>query len=68
MIDLMLTDFTGDADPFRKENNIITPHLYTVIDTTIIDKPIPLFSSLEKPYTISFENVTLVLNHEFDLD
>lgn len=45
MIDLMLQDFTGDADPFRKYNNIITPHLYTVIDTRIIDKPIPLFSS-----------------------
>ncbi|CAD8195884.1 unnamed protein product [Paramecium pentaurelia] len=68
MIDLMLQDFTGDADPFRKYNNIITPHLYTVIDTRIIDKPIPLFSSQEKPYTISFENVTLVLNHEIDPD
>ncbi|CAD8122185.1 unnamed protein product [Paramecium sonneborni] len=68
MIELMLTDFSGDADPFRKENNIITPHLYTVIDTTIIDKPIPLFSTQEKPYIISFENVTLVLNHQIDPD
>ncbi|CAK63848.1 unnamed protein product (macronuclear) [Paramecium tetraurelia] len=64
MIDLMLQDFSGDVDPFRKQNNIITPHLYAVIDTAIIDKPIPLFSSQEKPFTISFENITLVLNHE----
>ncbi|CAD8196818.1 unnamed protein product [Paramecium octaurelia] len=68
MIDLMLQDFSGDVDPFRKQNNIITPHLYAVIDTAIIDRPIPLFSSQEKPFTISFENITLVLNHEITPD
>ncbi|CAD8197605.1 unnamed protein product [Paramecium pentaurelia] len=29
MIELTLKDFNGDDDPFKKENNIITPLLVT---------------------------------------
>ncbi|CAD8188631.1 unnamed protein product [Paramecium pentaurelia] len=62
IIQLEIQDFLGDVDPFRKENNIITPNLYRV--TTINEKPIPLFSSEDKPFKISIDNGTLVLNHD----
>ncbi|CAD8110315.1 unnamed protein product [Paramecium primaurelia] len=64
IIQLELQDFLGDVDPFRKENNIITPNLYRILNTTIVDKPIPLFSSEEKPFKISINNGTIVLNHQ----
>ncbi|CAD8214678.1 unnamed protein product [Paramecium pentaurelia] len=64
MIELILLDFTSDVDPFRKQNNIITPHLYIITNTTIDNEPIPLFSNEDKPFTISIDNLTLVLNHE----
>ncbi|CAD8093679.1 unnamed protein product [Paramecium primaurelia] len=62
IIQLEIQDFLGDVDPFRKENNIITPNLYRV--TTINEKPIPLFSNEDKPFKISIDNGTLVLNHD----
>ncbi|CAD8153398.1 unnamed protein product [Paramecium octaurelia] len=65
IIQLKLQDFSGDVDPFRKENNIITPNLYIILNTTIVDKPIPLFSSKDKPFTISIDNGTIVLNHDY---
>ncbi|CAK86794.1 unnamed protein product, partial (macronuclear) [Paramecium tetraurelia] len=65
IIQLELQDFSGDVDPFRKENNIITPNLYRILNTTIIDKPIPIFSSEDKPFKISIDNGTIVLNHDF---
>ncbi|CAD8112877.1 unnamed protein product [Paramecium sonneborni] len=65
IIELELQDFLGDVDPFRKENNIITPNLYRILNTTIIDKPIPLFSSEENPFKISLSNGTIVLNHDY---
>ncbi|CAD8116149.1 unnamed protein product [Paramecium primaurelia] len=65
IIELELQDFLGDVDPFRKENNIITPNLYIVLNTTIYDKPIPLFSSEDKPFKISIDNGTIVLNHDY---
>lgn len=52
-------------DPFRKENNIITPNLYRILNTTIIDKPISLFSSEDNPNKISVNNGTIVLNHAY---
>lgn len=55
----------GDIDPFRKENNIITPNLYRILNTTIVDKPIPLFSSEDKPFKISISDGTIVLNHDY---
>ncbi|CAD8194828.1 unnamed protein product [Paramecium pentaurelia] len=65
VIQLELQDFSGEVDPFRRENNIITPYLYKIIDRTIIDKPIPLFSSEDKPFIISIDNGTIVLNHDY---
>ncbi|CAD8118664.1 unnamed protein product [Paramecium primaurelia] len=62
MIELTLEDFTRDVDPFKKENNIITPLLVTFMNTTVQEKPIPLFSNDEKPYRIELSNVNLVLN------
>ena len=66
VFELELQDFLGEADPFRKENNIITPHLYLIINTTIVDKPIPLFSNEDKPYKITIDNGTIVLNHDYN--
>ncbi|CAD8129665.1 unnamed protein product [Paramecium sonneborni] len=65
IIELELQDFLGDIDPFRKENNIITPNLYRILNTTIVDKPIPLFSSENKPFKISISDGTIVLNHDY---
>ncbi|CAK73207.1 unnamed protein product (macronuclear) [Paramecium tetraurelia] len=62
MIELNLEDFTGDVDPFKKVNNIITPLLVTFINTTVLEKPIPLFSNDQNPYRIELKNVNLVLN------
>ncbi|CAK82847.1 unnamed protein product (macronuclear) [Paramecium tetraurelia] len=62
MIQLSLEDFTGDVDPFKKENNIITPLLVTLMNTTVQAKPIPLFSNDQNPYIIELSNVSLVLN------
>ncbi|CAD8126707.1 unnamed protein product [Paramecium sonneborni] len=58
MIQLILLDFSGD------QNNIVTPKLYTIENTTITDPPITLFSSGEYLFTLSLTNITLVLNHE----
>ncbi|CAD8109111.1 unnamed protein product [Paramecium sonneborni] len=65
IIELELQDFFGELDPFRKENNIITPNLYRILNTTIVDKPIPLFSSENKPFKISISDGTIVLNHDY---
>ncbi|CAD8179801.1 unnamed protein product [Paramecium octaurelia] len=64
IIQLELQDFSGDADPFRKEHNIITPNLYRILNSKIIDKPIPLFSSEDRPFTLSIDKGTIVLNHD----
>ncbi|CAD8060861.1 unnamed protein product [Paramecium primaurelia] len=63
LIEINLQDFTNDIDPFRKTNNIITPLLYTIINSTIINQSIPLFSTSESPYQISLSNGSLVLNN-----
>ncbi|CAD8210301.1 unnamed protein product [Paramecium pentaurelia] len=61
-IQISLQDFSGDIDPFQKENNIITPLLFTYKDKTIYEKPIALFSSQEQPYLIKLNNASLILN------
>ncbi|CAD8130281.1 unnamed protein product [Paramecium sonneborni] len=68
IIQLELQDFVGDVDPFRKENNIITPNLYRILNKTIIDKPFPLFTSEEKPFKIFISNGTIVLNNDYKGD
>ncbi|CAD8174751.1 unnamed protein product [Paramecium pentaurelia] len=65
-IQIQLQDFSGDVDPFQKENNIITPLLFTYQDVTIYDEPIPLFSSKELPYLIQLNKGSLVLNTLFE--
>ncbi|CAD8131282.1 unnamed protein product [Paramecium sonneborni] len=65
VIELELQDFLGDVDPFRKEDNIITPNLYRVVNTSIDDKPISLFSSEDEPYKILIDNGTIVLNNNY---
>ncbi|CAD8101452.1 unnamed protein product [Paramecium sonneborni] len=62
MIELSLEDFNGGVDPFKKENNIITPLLVTFMNTTVKEKPIPLYSDNQNPYRIELSNVNLVLN------
>ncbi|CAD8073890.1 unnamed protein product [Paramecium primaurelia] len=62
VIEIQLLDFLGDIDPFKKENNIITPLLFTFINTSILEEPIPLFSSEDQPYRIELKNLTIVLN------
>ncbi|CAD8159263.1 unnamed protein product [Paramecium pentaurelia] len=62
VIEIQLLDFLGDIDPFKKENNIITPLLFTFINTSILEEPIPLFSSEDQPYRIQLKNLTIVLN------
>ncbi|CAD8081420.1 unnamed protein product [Paramecium sonneborni] len=68
LIEIQLQDFTGDVDPFQKENNIITPLLFTFLNTTIEDEPIALFSNQNLPYRIVLTNITLVLNSMFNQD
>ncbi|CAD8075046.1 unnamed protein product [Paramecium sonneborni] len=68
IIELQLQDFTGDIDPFQKENNIITPLLFKFLNTTIQEEPTHLFSTQEKPYTISINNLSLVLNTLVEYD
>ncbi|CAD8125412.1 unnamed protein product [Paramecium sonneborni] len=63
LISISLQDLTMDIDPFRKANNIITPLLYTIINSTIIKDPVALFSTPEFPYLISLSNGSLVLNN-----
>ncbi|CAD8202403.1 unnamed protein product [Paramecium pentaurelia] len=63
IIQLEFQDFLGGVDPFKKENNIITPKLYRIINSTIVDKPIPLFSSKDKPSKIFINDGTIVLNN-----
>lgn len=59
---------TNDIDPFRKTNNIITPLLYTIINSTILKNPIPLFSTPEYSYQITLSNGSLVLNNLDSID
>ncbi|CAD8160163.1 unnamed protein product [Paramecium octaurelia] len=63
LIQITLQDLTNDIDPFRKVKNIITPLLYTIINSTILKDPIPLFSTQEDPYQITLSNGSLVLNN-----
>ncbi|CAD8161833.1 unnamed protein product [Paramecium pentaurelia] len=68
LIQITLQDLTNDIDPFRKDNNIITPLLYTIINSTILKNPIPLFSTPEYSYQITLSNGSLVLNNLDSID
>ncbi|CAD8146677.1 unnamed protein product [Paramecium octaurelia] len=61
-IQLTLQDFSSDIDPFRKENNIITPLVFIIENTTILQDPVPVYSSEDSKYKIEAQNGTLILN------
>ncbi|CAD8068127.1 unnamed protein product [Paramecium sonneborni] len=63
LIYISLEDFTSSVDPFRIENNIITPLLFTLKNGQIYDKPIALFSEELLPNSIILNNGTLILNN-----
>ncbi|CAD8098309.1 unnamed protein product [Paramecium primaurelia] len=63
LIFLSLQDFTSSVDPFRNQNNIITPLLFTLRNGVIKDKPIALYSDSLLPYSIILNNGTLILNN-----
>ncbi|CAD8189307.1 unnamed protein product [Paramecium octaurelia] len=65
-IQLALQDFSSDVDPFRKENNIITPLIFVISNTTIVDEPVPIYSSEDSKYKILAKNGTLILNDGSD--
>ncbi|CAD8090459.1 unnamed protein product [Paramecium sonneborni] len=63
LIQLTLADFTSEIDPFRKENNIITPFLFTLKNYKIYEEPIPLFSDEFLSSSFVMNNGTLILNN-----
>ncbi|CAD8145871.1 unnamed protein product [Paramecium octaurelia] len=68
LIQLTLEDFTSYTDPFRRENNIITPLLFTILGSTIIEDPVPFFSMDTIPMTIFLSNGSLILNNAYEED
>ncbi|CAD8191531.1 unnamed protein product [Paramecium octaurelia] len=63
LIFFTLSDFTSSIDPFRNQNNIITPLLYTLRNGMIKENPIALFSDSLQPNSIIISNGTLILNN-----
>ncbi|CAD8158546.1 unnamed protein product [Paramecium pentaurelia] len=68
LITFSLFDFSSEIDPFRKEKNIITPLLFTLVDSRIEEQPIFLFSTEENPRQFVFEEGSLILNNAYGKD
>ncbi|CAD8070408.1 unnamed protein product [Paramecium sonneborni] len=68
LITFNLFDFSSQIDPFRKENNIITPLLFTVVQSRIEEQPLQLFSTEENPGQFVVNEGSLILNNAFDKD
>ncbi|CAD8129698.1 unnamed protein product [Paramecium sonneborni] len=68
LIQLTLEDFTTDIDPFRKENNIITPLLFKLENFGIKEEPITLFSEEQYFSALFVNNGSLVLNNAYKQD
>ena len=68
LITFNLFDFASNIDPFRKENNIITPLLYTLSDSRIEEQPIVLFSTEDNPGQLFLDEGFLILNNIYGKD
>ncbi|CAD8090864.1 unnamed protein product [Paramecium sonneborni] len=68
LIELTLEDFISNIDPFRKENNIITPLLFKTNNFKVQEEPIILFSDEYYFSTLSVNNGSLILNNLYQQD
>ncbi|CAD8109910.1 unnamed protein product [Paramecium sonneborni] len=68
LIQITLQDFTTDIDPFRKENNIITPLLFKLDNFRVQEEPIILYSEEYDYSSLFVNNGSLILNNAYQQD